>query len=124
MQLLVLKKEDSIEIFNNYPEEQLVINENILRTFDLDIDGLPISGSEEDANDKLKMETKNRITDYLKLRSQQRFYSLCSSVSAGDADTVKMLIRQGADLNETDYDKRTVLHMACSEGNYKIVEVR
>ncbi|EKX38332.1 hypothetical protein GUITHDRAFT_54093, partial [Guillardia theta CCMP2712] len=38
-------------------------------------------------------------------------------------DTVKMLIRQGADLNETDYDKRTVLHMACAEGNYKIVEM-
>eukprot|EP00960_Hanusia_phi_P042450 755500-Hanusia_phi.AAC.2 len=124
VQLLVLKKEDSMEIFNNYPEEQLVISENILRTFDLDIDGLPLSGTDEDANDKLKTETKNRIIDSLKLRSQQRFHSLCSSVSAGDADTVKMLIRQGADLNETDYDKRTVLHMACAEGNYKIVEVR
>ena len=33
------------------------------------------------------------------------------------------LIRGGADVNSTNYDKRTVLHMACAEGNLRVVEL-
>jgi len=38
------------------------------------------------------------------------------------ATQVRRLIRKGADINSTNYDQRTVLHMACSEGNLRVVE--
>ena len=38
------------------------------------------------------------------------------------ATQVRRLIRRGADINSPNYDKRTVLHMACSEGNLRVVE--
>ena len=52
-----------------------------------------------------------------------RFWELRDAVLTGDADTVAMLARQGANLNQVDYNGRSALHMACAEGNYKVVEV-
>ena len=43
-------------------------------------------------------------------------------VFLGDSDTISHLARQGANLNQTDYDGRTAMHMACSAGRYKVVE--
>ncbi|EKX53123.1 hypothetical protein GUITHDRAFT_41816, partial [Guillardia theta CCMP2712] len=51
------------------------------------------------------------------------FFSLSHSANSGDVETVLQLIRQGADINKSNYDKRTVLHMACAEGNYRMVEI-
>jgi ankyrin repeat protein len=41
----------------------------------------------------------------------------------GDADQIAMLARQGANLDQVDYDGRTAMHKACLEGNHKCVEV-
>eukprot|EP00960_Hanusia_phi_P033537 750499-Hanusia_phi.AAC.11 len=121
VQLLVLKQEDSAEIFSNYPEEQLMISENILRSFDLDTNGMPLPGTEEDVHDKQKNEIKRRITESMKTRAEQQFFSLCHAAHVGDVDTVRILIRQGANIDEKNYDGRTVLHIACAEGNYRMV---
>ena len=40
-----------------------------------------------------------------------------------DADQIAMLARQGANLDQADYDCRTAMHMACQVGNHKCVEV-
>ena len=52
-----------------------------------------------------------------------RFGELRDAALTGDADAVVLLARQGADLNQIDYNGRSALHMACVEGNYKVVEV-
>ena len=52
-----------------------------------------------------------------------RFWELRDAVITGDADEVALLARKGANLNQVDYNGRSALHMACSEGSYKVVEV-
>ena len=52
-----------------------------------------------------------------------RFWELRDAVLTGDADEVALLARKGANLNQVDYNGRSALHMACAEGNYKVVEV-
>ena len=66
-----------------------------------------IPGTEEDVTDKDKMEAKKRIMESMEQRIQQRFTSLCQAARTGDADVVGTLARQGANLNQTDYDGRT-----------------
>ena len=41
---------------------------------------------------------------------------LCTAVSRGDSDLVKRLLCYGIDPNSKDYDSRTPLHIAVSEG--------
>jgi len=55
--------------------------------------------------------------------SPSRFWELRDAVLTGDADEVALLARKGANLNQVDYNGRSALHMACAEGNYKVVEV-
>ncbi|XP_037493386.1 potassium channel SKOR isoform X2 [Jatropha curcas] len=43
---------------------------------------------------------------------------LCSTVSKGDSDLLKRLLSNGIDPNSKDYDHRTPLHVAASEGLY------
>ncbi len=48
---------------------------------------------------------------------------LCSAVFKGSLDTLEaMRTNYGADLTAADYDKRTPLHVAASEGNMEVVE--
>ena len=47
---------------------------------------------------------------------------LCRALKVGDVKTIEKLSRQGANLNQSDYDGRTIMHMACSSGRYKVVE--
>jgi len=48
---------------------------------------------------------------------------LRQAAQSGDADIVIKLARQGANLNQIDYDGRTAMHKACKEGNHKVVEI-
>ena len=41
---------------------------------------------------------------------------------SGDFDAVARLIGSGAPADSADYDKRSALHIAASEGNKRIVE--
>ena len=45
-------------------------------------------------------------------------------IQAGDVDTIRQLIHQGANLNEpSDYDGKTSLHLACAEGHVEVVQL-
>ena len=48
---------------------------------------------------------------------------LCDAASRGDVERLKQLVRAvGCDINKGDYDKRTAIHLAASEGLLDVVE--
>lgn len=49
-------------------------------------------------------------------------YNLLKACSIGDISEVRKLIAQGVDVNSSDYDNRTALHLACSTGNADVVD--
>ena len=46
---------------------------------------------------------------------------LCASAATGSLARMKALTAIGADVSASDYDRRTPLHVAASEGNLKMV---
>ena len=48
--------------------------------------------------------------------------ALCWAASEGDLHEIKRLTAKGMDLNESDYDGRTALHLACSEGKIEVIK--
>jgi ankyrin repeat protein len=52
----------------------------------------------------------------LKIDSPGSF--LCTAVAKGDSDFLKRILSNGIDPNSRDYDQRTPLHVAASEGLY------
>ena len=112
-----------MELFAEYPEAHSTICSNLLLDFDLTLEGQPIPGVEDDLSDKDKLETKARILKAMKQKLEQRFFMLCQAARSGDSETLAMLVRQGANLNQTDYNGRSAMHIASREGSYKVVEV-
>ena len=47
--------------------------------------------------------------------------ALCWAASQGDIDEIQRMVANGVDLNEADYDGRTCIHLACSEGYENVV---
>ena len=47
---------------------------------------------------------------------------LCDFAKKGDVESVKSLLLAGCDPDAADYDARTAMHLACSEGNILIAE--
>ena len=56
------------------------------------------------------------------LHTSQTF-SLIWAASQGDIDEIKRLVAYGVDVNAGDYDQRTALHLAASEGNAEAVSL-
>lgn len=48
--------------------------------------------------------------------------TLCEFAKKGDVERIKLLLAAGCDATAADYDLRTGLHLACSEGNALIAE--
>ena len=122
VQLLVLSSDDSLEIFNEFPENHTTICENLMLSFDLTKEGKQIPGIEDDLSDPNKLEIKKRIVESMEERTEKRFLSLCTAANTGDPDVITLLARQGANLNRTDYDRRSAMHIACQEGHFRVVE--
>lgn len=57
----------------------------------------------------------------LKIKDAGSF--LCSYVARGDIDFIRRIIANGIDPNSKDYDFRTPLHVATSQGSYLIAKV-
>jgi len=55
--------------------------------------------------------------------SKDQSLNLIDAASQGNLVAVRVLIAQGADVNQGDYDKRTALHLAASEGMLEMVRV-
>ena len=47
---------------------------------------------------------------------------MCAAAANGDIDCLVSLSQQGGDFNIPDYDGRTPLHLACSEGHLEVVK--
>lgn len=50
-------------------------------------------------------------------------YNLLYCASKGDVFGLSKVLRQGASPDSADYDRRTALHLASSEGHIKVVEI-
>ena len=48
---------------------------------------------------------------------------LCELARDGDLEKIRLLLEGGAGINAADYDKRTCLHLAASEGNLSVVQL-
>lgn len=48
---------------------------------------------------------------------------LCATVARGDIDFLKRMLSNGIDPNSKDFDFRTPLHVAASQGSYIIVKL-
>jgi hypothetical protein len=76
-------------------------------------------GDDDDSAEMLK----NTVCDALKKRLAAALYGMMDASFEGDAERVKAMLMRGLDINAADYDNRTTLHLACAEGNTKVVEL-
>jgi len=47
--------------------------------------------------------------------------SMCQAAADGDLDTIRTLVENGVDPNLPDYDKRTAMHLAASNGSVEVL---
>jgi ankyrin repeat protein len=69
-------------------------------------------------NKKQKQKQKPTATDR---PIDQPTGQLCSAAGSGDAARVQTCLLKGAQVNRADYDRRTALHIACSDGHAEVV---
>jgi len=126
IELLVLSKESGEELFRNYPEQQELVSNNILASFNLDKFGNDKSdekSAEDGEEDPEYLFMRNLIRDTVKRRQEESFLALSYAATAGDLEEVRRMLRKGVSVNSTNYDGKTIMHMAASQGNYRVVEL-
>jgi len=128
--LLVLAVNVFEEIIGSYPEQADVVVLNLLRHFSLSKDGMDTGGGVEAvtgegtmADDEREEWTELRATVRQALldRNDEALTEMTYAASEGDVDTVRALAARGLNLNAGDYDDRTTMHLACAEGNSRVV---
>ncbi|KAJ1626859.1 ankyrin repeat-containing domain protein [Pavlovales sp. CCMP2436] len=65
--------------------------------------------------------TANKLLE--KAKSKDHSLSLCDAAAQGNAMAIRVLVAQGADVSQGDYDKRTALHLAASNGHLEMVRI-
>ncbi|VVU95304.1 Glutaminase [seawater metagenome] len=71
--------------------------------------------------DSILIESKKIITKNNEYHQEFNTYLLLNSASKGDIAGIQRLISKGVDINSEDYDKRTALHLAASEGKESVI---
>ena len=123
VKLLVLSQDDSEKLLGQYPEQEDLILRNILASYNLDKSGARLSDMfVVDETDTIHELQRDAIVQALKRKNEESFTSLSFAVTHGYMVQVKDLMRRGTDLNQSNYDARSALHMAAFEGNIRIVE--
>ena len=56
-------------------------------------------------------------------QSTDHSMNLCDAASQGNVMAIRVLVAQGADVSKGDYDQRTALHLAASNGHAEMVRV-
>ena len=72
--------------------------------------------------DNILKENNNIILKNDIANNHFNIYTLLMSASIGDLNSIIILESKGVDLNSYDYDKRTALHLACSECHINVIE--
>merc|ERR1712212_805965 len=67
----------------------------------------------------MKLSSRNEVAD---LKTILFPYLMCSAVFKGDMAQLQYCLDQGADISAGDYDLRTPLHIAASEGNLEMTK--
>ena len=125
--LLVLASSDFDEVIAVFPEQADVIVQNLLRRFALSRDGsdlgrgLELDATLSDEEREEFEELRELVRQALHDRNDDALTQMTYAASEGDVDRVRSLAARGLNLNAGDYDLRTTLHLACSEGNARVV---
>jgi ankyrin repeat protein len=123
VQLQVLNKQALSELIAEFPEDHNTVTANLWAQFDTGRSDINAADdADDDTLDEEKLMTRKRILEATSFRTEQQFNALCRSVKVGDTKMIAQLARQGAKLDQCDYDGKTILHMACHVGRYKVVE--
>uniref|UniRef100_A0A7E4W0G2 glutaminase n=1 Tax=Panagrellus redivivus TaxID=6233 RepID=A0A7E4W0G2_PANRE len=69
-------------------------------------------------NESEKFDPRKRVGD----REKNQVVSLLFAAKAGDINSIRRMHMKGIDLEMADYDRRTALHLAASEGQLDVVE--
>ena len=72
--------------------------------------------------DNILSEKKNPILKQDIVNNHFDTFNLLTSASIGDLNSIVILESKGVDLNSFDYDKRTALHLACSECQEHVIK--
>jgi len=113
IELLVLNKQASEELFRDYPEQHERINTNLLTKFNMDAKGDDLENeTAEDEDDPDAQAMRQIIKDTVKRRHDEAFQALAWAVTSGDLEEVRRMLRNGVGINACNYDGKTVLHMA------------
>lgn len=72
--------------------------------------------------DTVSEDTYDLTSSHYQTTSVQLFTELCMAASQGDLEHLKILFNRSVDMNQSDYDGRTALHVAVSESHYEICE--
>ena len=107
VQLEVLSKDALTVLKRDFPDAVNMVCQNLWSQYDSGRGG---KGEDDDDDvdelnlDKEKLLTKKRILESTNFRKEQQFLELYKAARSGEVDSVVALARQGANLNQTDYD--------------------
>jgi hypothetical protein len=48
---------------------------------------------------------------------------ICGAAGVGNMERIRVLVKYGVNVNSSDFDGRTALHLAASQGNLRVVEL-
>ena len=107
VQLEVLSKDALTVLKADFVDAVNMVCQNLWSQYDSGRGG---KGEDDDDDvdelnlDKEKLLTKKRILESTNFRKEQQFLELYKAARAGEVDNVVALARQGANLNQADYD--------------------